>query len=339
MKKILIATISLIIIIIIIISYIIYDTEKNLVKNHINKTIIIDIPKKTNLSQVIDKLNEQNEFIPKFKYFLIMKYYTKFYNKYLIAGTYKFEKGFSYYQVINSLFNGTNQYLIKVTYPEGITYKQFAEITEKHFNIPAEQFINYVNSEKVLKKYGIQAPSIEGYLYPSTYKFKPNIKLEQIVDKLITTFKQIWYKNFENQAQRLTWSMHKVITLASIIEAESPIIEERKRISGVYHNRIKKGMLLQADPTVQYALNGKKRLLYKDLKINSPYNTYKFIGLPPGPINSPGFTSIEAALNPEKHNFIYFVAKGDGSERHNFSESFIKHQKFIKAYRKNQRKN
>lgn len=338
MKKILIIFSIVLIIIAFSLAMIIYTTQTNLSKHHIKKELIIDIPKHSDLNTIIDKFNKKNELLPKFKYYLIIKYYTKFQNKKLIAGTYRFKKGTPYSEVISSLFKGTHQYFIKITYPEGITYKDFAKITEKHLFIPSNQFIEYVNSKELLKKYKINAQTIEGYLYPSTYFFKPNSSLEQIIDKLISTLFDIWNKNFKNQADKSGYSMHTILTLASIIEAEAPAIEERKRISGVYHNRLKNHILLQADPTIQYALNGKKRVLYKDLIINNPYNTYKFAGLPPGPINSPGFTAIEAALNPERHNYFFFVAIGDSSGRHYFATNLKDHKKNVIKYREKRKK-
>lgn len=130
-------------------------------------------------------------------------------------------------------------------------------------------------------------------------------------------------------------SRHQVVTLASIVEAETPVLEERPRVAGVYINRLEKGMLLQADPTVQYALNKFSRLTYSDLNYDSPYNTYRYAGLPPSPINSPSKSSIDAVLNYEKHNFIYFVAKGDGSGLHNFARTYEEHLKNVSLYRKN----
>jgi len=135
-------------------------------------------------------------------------------------------------------------------------------------------------------------------------------------------------------------NIHQILTLASIIEAETPVISERKRVSGVFHNRLKKKMPLAADPTIQYALGThKKRLLYSDLEVDSPYNTYKNAGLPPGPINSPSYSSIEAALTPEVHNYLFFVAKGDGSNTHNFAKNYDEHQNNRKIFNKNRTKN
>ena len=150
--------------------------------------------------------------------------------------------------------------------------------------------------------------NLEGYLLPETYQFERNVNVKQIINKLLNEGEKIWNSDNKDKVLSMGYSQYEILTLASIIEAETPNKIEYKKISGVYHNRLKIGMLLQADPTVQYALGSKKKLRRIDLDFNNPYNTYVYAGLPPGPINNPGKGAILAALNPEKHNFLYFVA-------------------------------
>jgi len=303
-------------------------------KLSIASSTIIEIPQNCTLEEAVNILNKYNAFEPQWLYNSILNIYSKIKSKYLLAGSYLIKPGMSNKDVLISIFTGTNLFIRKITYPEGINLKKFAEITEKKFGINKKEFLNYVNSPIILRKRHIRAKTAEGYLMPSTYEFYANPTLKSIVEKLFDTQDKIW-KKYSKRAKQIGWSRHKTLTLASIIEAETPIPDERARISGVYHNRLKKGMLLQADPTVQYALGGKRRLLYKDLEINNPYNTYKFKGLPPGPINSPSESSIKAALYPENNNYLFFVARGDGSNRHNFARTHSEHLTFVGKYRRN----
>lgn len=330
------AFILVLVIIASIFSYLLYSyADKKLdEKISIATPTIIDIPTNCTLENAVNILNKHNIFEPTWLYNAILSVYSKIKSNYLLAGSYLMKPGMSNKDVLSSIFSGTNLYIRRVTYPEGISLKKFAEITEKKFGIDSDEFLDYINSPQIRKRRHITARTSEGYLMPSTYDFYANPTLQNIAKKLFDTQDKIW-KKYAHRAKLIGWSRHKTLTLASIIEAETPIPEERSRISGVYHNRLNKGMLLQADPTVQYALGGKKRLLFRDLKINNPYNTYLYKGLPPGPINSPSESSIRAALYPEKNNFIFFVAKGDGSMRHNFARTHNEHLTFVAKYRKN----
>ena len=157
---------------------------------------------------------------------------------------------------------------------------------------------------------------------------------KEIVSVMSAEFRKKITPQIREEMSKRNISLKELIAMASIIEGETRYEPEKKTISGVYYNRIKKGMKLQADPTVQYILPGgpKNRLMYSDLKIESPYNTYLYKGLPPGPINNPGLSSIMAALYPEENKLLYFVAKGDGS--HRFAESYEEHKKNIELYQK-----
>ena len=165
---------------------------------------------------------------------------------------------------------------------------------------------------------------LEGYLFPDTYEIYKETSAEAIVDKLLSRFNNIFTKEYKNRAKELNMTIDQVVTLASIIEREAKLDSERKTISAVFHNRLKKKMLLQSCATVQYILKEQKEeLTYKDLEIESPYNTYKHIGLPPGPIASPGLKAIEAALYPENTDYLYFFTKDDSS--HVFSRTYNEH--------------
>jgi UPF0755 protein len=174
---------------------------------------------------------------------------------------------------------------------------------------------------------------LEGYLMPNTYQFYWQTDEEEIIKIIVQEFWKVYNDTFIRRTESLGLTVNEVITMASIVEAETNIASERAVVAGVYYNRIKRKMLLQADPTIQYLLDdGPRRLKYKDLQIESPYNTYRNVGLPPGPVNNPGRDAIIAALYPANHSYLYFVASGGGG--HLFSSNYSKHQSAVQKYRK-----
>lgn len=243
------------------------------------------------------------------------------------AGTFRFEQGKTNLELIEMLVRG-KQLLIKVTIPEGTAYKQIAKIFGTELGLNPEKFIGLCEDRAFLKELEIPQKNVEGFLLPETYFLPINLAEKDAVKFLVQEQKKFWEKNYMNEtlSQRLKLTKNEILTLASIIEGEAIIDSERTIISGVYVNRLEKGIKLQADPTIQYILpDSPKRLLFKDLEIDSPYNTYLYKGLPPTPINNPGKSSILAALNPKEVPFIYFVARGDGS--HTFTKTLKEHLK------------
>jgi UPF0755 protein len=241
----------------------------------------------------------------------------------LRAGKFALLKGSSNYQVIKALVSGPQSYL-KVTIPEGITADKIAGICASALELDSLRFISLLHDSAVVRRLGIKAPSLEGYLYPETYNFTYGINEEQVLHSLVHQFKAMVSDSLEKRSLEMGYSLSEMITLASIIEGEAMLDSEMALISSVYHNRLRLRMLLQADPTIQYILpGGARRLLRRDLEINSPYNTYLYPGLPPGPIGNPGIKAIRAALFPAASNYLYFVANGDGS--HTFSASLHQH--------------
>ena len=226
---------------------------------------------------------------------------------------------------------------LKLTIPEGSQSKNlFKDIntllkTDYDFN-------KYFNSTEILEQYKVDASSLEGYLYPNTYYLYHDSSPEEIIDILLSEFWKKFDENLQDRANQLGFSVHEVVTLASIIEGEAMLDSERSTISSVYHNRLKINMKLQADPTIQYIIPGPpKTLSNRDLRIKSDYNTYQNYGLPPGPINNPGIASIKAALYPEDTNFLFFVAQGDGS--HAFTTNEKDHEEAKRIYKINKRNN
>lgn len=201
---------------------------------------------------------------------------------------------------------------------------QYAEILERELAVDSAAFVRAATDTRLLLKLEIDGPSFEGYLFPDTYFFTGTETPEQMIERMVANFRVQIPAETDERIMALGLSLNELIALASIVEWECQIPSEAKIISSVYHNRLKKGMLLQADPTVGYALGkGPSRLYFSDLRVDSPYNTYKYHGLPPGAINNPGRRSIEAALHPATTPYLFFVAQGNGL--HAFTSTFEEH--------------
>ena len=240
-------------------------------------------------------------------------------------GTFNLVNAKSNYDIINQIVYGAPE-VKKVRILEGWNINQIAGHLSKEMNLDSTKITLLCNDSNFVRSNGINESSLEGYLFPDTYFFYVGDKPKSILKHLIKMNKSFWTKNHLLQSKKLNLSKHQVLTLASIIEGEAIYDSERAKISAVYHNRLNIGMRLQADPTIQYIIpDSPRRLLNKDLKIKSPYNTYLNWGLPPGPINSPGKNSILAALYPEENDFLYFVATGDGY--HTFTTNKKDHNK------------
>ena len=226
---------------------------------------------------------------------------------------------------------------LKLTIPEGLQSDQVFENINALLDTEYD-FKKYFNSKEIIQDFNITGKSLEGYLYPDTYYLYHDSSPGEIIEILLSEFWKQFDKNLIDRTNQLGFSVHQVVTLASIIEGEAMLSSERKTISSVYHNRLKINMKLQADPTIQYIIPGPpKTLSIRDLRIKSEYNTYQNYGLPPGPINNPGIESIKAALYPEDTNFLFFVAQGDGS--HAFTTNERDHEEAKRIYKINKRKN
>jgi UPF0755 protein len=218
---------------------------------------------------------------------------------------------------------------VAVFIPEGQTIEQTAAIF-KHcaLKIDSAQFMTLCRDEGVLNKHGIPASSLEGYLFPDTYRFPEQDSALGVIDRMVGRFKNAYESLDTAQTGRYGFTTHQFVTLASIIEKEARLASERPMISSVFHNRLKKGIPLGADPTVRYIYKNFSGPLYvSQLKCNSPYNTRVFPGLPPGPICSPGKSSLQAAMSPAESKNLYFVAKWDGSGAHDFSTNYRDHDR------------
>ncbi len=253
------------------------------------------------------------------------------------VGYYGMNTNMSLWEVLETLRKGKIiEY--EVVIPEGYNLYQIGwTLSATPLISQPHEFVDLVKNKAYVHSLGIEADTLEGYLFPDTYYLPKGIKLEDIPKKMVQRYKAVFTDTYRSRAKELGFTEHQILTLASIVEKEAKVATERKLISAVYHNRLKQGMKLQADPTAVYGTKAWiTKVTKEDLKRRSPYNTYLHKGLPPGPIANPGEGSIIAALYPEKNDYLYFVAQGDGS--HYFSKDFGAHEKAIGRYRANRRK-
>jgi UPF0755 protein len=255
------------------------------------------------------------------------------------AGVYDLPAGASAWQLLTALEAG-RMAMVRFTAPEGLTLLDLADLARDRLDIPADQFLAAARDSALRTELHVEARTLEGYLLPQTYNLPVPVTAEGLVRAMVSEFERQWRPEWDRRLDSLGMTRNQLLALAAIVEGEARHAEERPVIAGVYTNRLRRSMPLQADPTVQYAIelvtgNRKQRLLFKDLEIQSPYNTYLHSGLPPGPVNSPGISSIEAALYPAAVPWLYFVAGTDG--HHVFSRTLTEHNRAIDSVHRAQR--
>jgi UPF0755 protein len=252
--------------------------------------------------------------------------------KKLKAGEYRFAHAASGMEIFDRIARG-DVLVHTVVVPEGYNMFEIAAAIEAAGLGKKEDFLAVATHETgLIHTLDPQAKSLEGYLFPDTYLFSRTMTMHDMAAAMVKRFQK------EAQTLALTQDVHRIVTLAAIVEKETAAPEERPEVASVYVNRLAKNMALAADPTVAYAavLNGTYRgtIYQSDLQSDSPYNTYKFAGLPPGPIANPGAASLRAVMQPAKTDYLFFVAAGDASGRHRFSVNFDQHERNVIAYRK-----
>jgi UPF0755 protein len=248
------------------------------------------------------------------------------------AGEYELNPGMTPAEILSKLLNG-QVLLHPLTIPEGLTLTQIADLVSQQGLTDREEFLRLAKDREFIVSLGIKAETLEGYLYPNTYKFPRGIKAREVLAAMVEQLGQEVGPDLLARMQELKMTMHEVLTLASVIEKETGSGGERPEISAVFHNRLKKHIPLQSDPTVIYGLPAFDGNLHKkDLSSPSPYNTYRVQGLPPGPIANPGIQAIRAALYPSDSRSLYFVSRNDGT--HQFSATLIEHNKAVEKYQK-----
>ena len=248
------------------------------------------------------------------------------------AGTYVLQPRMSWSEVLDVL-NGGKSVEASITIPEGWSLSQIVPQLTRVLAASQDSVQAAVRDTALLHALDIPTATLEGYLFPDTYIFPDGTTPRAAVRLMVNRFQQVWQPEWDQLLQARAMSRNDIMALAAIVEKEARLPEERPVIAAVYSNRLKAGMRLQADPTVQYAIGHHvARVFYKDLEIDSPYNTYKYSGLPPGPIASPGKPAIVAALNPANVPYLYFVAHPDG--HHEFTKDFAAHAAAVKRARR-----
>jgi len=246
-------------------------------------------------------------------------------------GTYLLRHGTPWKDIVGALHGG-HGLVNTITIPEGYTISQITPLLAKTLKVPADSVQAAVRDTALLARLDLPTPTLEGYLFPDTYAFPLGTTARQAVQEMVYDFERRWKPDWDAKASALKINRNDLVTMASIVEKEARVPEERPVIAAVYYNRLQKGMLLQADPTVQYALGHHVgRVLYKDLAVKSPYNTYINKGLPPGPVAAPGVASLAAAANPANVPYLYFVASPDG--HHEFRMTLQEHTSAIREIR------
>ncbi|MEW6115412.1 MAG: endolytic transglycosylase MltG [Nitrospirota bacterium] len=289
----------------------------------------VQIPEGTTLKQALSILKQQNLIRDRMLFIVIGKITGL--DRKIRAGYYSFLGKMSPFQVFKRLVSGKIiEY--EITIVEGDTLLEIGRKLAAYKIGSVDDFNDLVKDQAFLSQLGIDAPSLEGYLFPQTYKVPKGASLKAVVRMMVSTLRESYTAKMKDRAKKMGWSEREVLTMASIIEKEAIVDEERPIISAVYHNRIKKRMPLQADPTAIYGVkSSKEKITINDLKRKTDYNTYVIQGLPPGPIASPGLKSIIAALYPANVPYLYFVSQGNGT--HYFSRDWKEHAEAVKRFR------
>jgi len=254
----------------------------------------------------------------------------KGYDKRIKAGEYLLSSAMTPEKILETMVDG-RVYLHRLTIPEGYNLIQIAEAVETEGFTSEADFLKAATDPDLVHVKGIDAQTFEGYLFPDTYYFPRGVTPENIISIMVKRFQTVFKPEWEKQTKTLGMTIHQVITLASIIEKETAVADERPIISSVFHNRLKRNMRLESDPTVIYGMgdyNG--NITRKDLESPTRYNTYTMKGLPPGPISNTGAKAIEAALFPADTKFLYFVSRNN--QTHYFSTNFRDHNRAVRKY-------
>ncbi|WP_018133509.1 endolytic transglycosylase MltG [Effusibacillus pohliae] len=266
----------------------------------------------------------------------------------LQAGTYAIQQGATIPEILDRIRQGkVTVNTVRVTIPEGFTIEQIADTLAKKGLVDRQRFLQEADNGTFDYDFVKEIPRqpdirhrLEGYLFPDTYEIKPGMSEHEILDMMLKRFGQVVTPELRQRFQANGLSLHQAVTMASLVEREARVAKERPVIAGVMFNRLhqKPPMLLQIDATVQYAVGQKTDLLLKDLEVDSPYNTYKRAGLPPGPIAAPGLDSLQAVASPEKHEYLYYVTKKDGTGEHYFGKTLEEHNRNIALSEQNLKK-
>lgn len=303
-----------------------------------SRVTVLDIPEGASLSEVAEQLHRQKLIKSDWAFVWLGRLSGS--DRKIIPGEYEFHGGMDPSLILEKIING-EVIRYTITIPEGFSVSQIAGLLHEKRLADREKFLQCTRDPVFIETLSLsvddRVDNLEGYLFPDTYQFARHVAPDRLVATMVARFKQAVTKEDRRRAAELGLSLHEAVTLASVIEKETAKPDERPLISGVFHNRLRKSIPLQSDPTVIYALNEfDGNLRKKDLSVESPYNTYRVVGLPPGPIANPGSAAVRAALYPEPSQYLYFVSRNDGS--HEFSATLAEHNRAVRKYQLRQRR-
>lgn len=290
----------------------------------------VDIPRGTPARSIARRLAEAGVIRWRWQFLLVRLLHPR---AKLQAGEYRFAQPASPWEVFERIARG-DVFYYELTVPEGSNMFDIAAAVEALGLIRAEDFLRAARDPSLIRDLAPEAPTLEGYLFPDTYRLSRHATAEDLCRMMTARFRQIWSRLGSPS------NVHEIVTLASLIEKETALAEERPLIASVFLNRLRLGMPLQCDPTTIYAAMLEDRyrgaIFRSDLQSRQRYNTYQHPGLPPGPIANPGLASLQAALHPAQTDYLYFVALPDGSGAHQFSRNLLAHQRAVAKYRRGQ---
>lgn len=315
-------------------AYMVYDAIFAPNTSFSNEQAFVFIPSDADFEEVEQQLDSLLEDMDSFRKVAERKGYI--FN--IKAGKYAIQKGMNNNEIINSL--RITNIPVKVAFNNQETLKDLAGRISLQLEPDSTLLMNTLNDPDFLKANGFNDDTKLEMYVPNSYEFFWNTSAEDFRDRMLKEYKRFWNEKRLEKAKALNLTPSEVVSLAAIVHKETARVDERPRVAGVYLNRIRKGMLLQADPTVIYAIKKHtgnydtiiKRVLYKDLELDSPYNTYKNVGIPPGPITMPDISAIDAVLNSEKHDYLYFVANVENFGYHMFAETLVQHNRNKEQY-------
>ena len=308
----------------------VYKTYLKANTNIESKTYLY-IPTNATYQQVLDSIDKHQLLIDKKTFINLAK--DREYSSKIKSGKYPFKKGMNNRQILNMLIAG-NQEPVKVGFRNIRLKENFAAAAAKKLEFDSTSLINLIDSTAFIKNYGFTKDNIYTMFIPNSYEMYWNISAKDFFERMNKEYEKFWTEERKNKAKEIGLSPQEVVVLASIVDGEALMDKEMPTIAGLYLNRLKRGIKLEADPTVIFANNDFtiRRVLNKQLRKDSPYNTYLYKGLPPGPINMPSIAAIDAVLNHQNHNYIYMCAKEDFSGYHNFSDNIKDHRANAKRF-------
>lgn len=309
-----------------------YQLYQYIFRENVKTDYVLYIQPGATFEQVTDSLKKNDVLISLKAFNWVSK--KKDFSKSVKTGRYHLKKGMNTNQIVNMLKGGM-QSPLNVTFNNVRTKEEFAGKVSKYLIADSLSILNLFSDENQIQKFGFTTETYRTMFIPNTYQFYWTTSAEEFAERMKTEFDRFWNNERRKRAEQINLTPAEVTVLASIVQSETAKNEELARISGLYINRLNRGLLLQADPTVKYAIGdfSLKRILNVHLEVDSPYNTYKYTGLPPGPINFPETSAIDAVLNHESHNYIYMCAKEDFSGYHNFAVTLTEHNRNAAKYR------